>query len=234
MFDLEKWEMIWKHRQSFFDGTVSTVIMALAGLAIAMILGVIFGLMSTSGRKPLRVISRIYVEFIQNTPLMLQALFLFYSVAFSGIKGFTALFCGIIALGIYHGAYISEVVRAGIGSVPKGQSEAAYSQGFSGLQTMFLIVLPQTIKVILPPMVNQVVNLIKNTSCMFLAGGAVDLISRTNAFAVGEGTASAAGQGYILGGVIFFVICFPLSTLASRWENNLKNREKQTKKPVKD
>ncbi len=230
MFDIEKWEMVWKHRGSFFDGTVSTVIMALFGLMIAMILGVIFGLMSTSGKKPLRVISRIYVEFIQNTPLMLQALFLFYSVAFSGIKGFTALFCGIIALGIYHGAYISEVVRAGIGSVPKGQSEAAYSQGFSELQTMFLIVLPQTIKVILPPMVNQVVNLIKNTSCMFLAGGAVDLISRTNAFAVGEGTASAAGQGYIIGGVIFFVICFPLSTLASRWENNLKNREKQSQK----
>lgn len=74
-------------------------------------------------------------------------------------------------------------------------------------------------------MVNQVVNLIKNTSCMFLAGGAVDLISRTNAFAVGEGTASAAGQGYIIGGVIFFVICFPLSTLASRWENRLKTRD---------
>lgn len=230
MFDIEKWEMVWKHRQSFFDGTISTIVMALFGLMIAMILGVVFGLMSTSGRKPLRVISRIYVEFIQNTPLMLQALFLFYSVAFSGIKGFTALLCGIIALGIYHGAYISEVVRAGIGSVPKGQSEAAYSQGFSELQTMFLIVLPQTIKVILPPMVNQVVNLIKNTSCMFLAGGAVDLISRTNAFAVGEGTASAAGQGYIIGGVIFFVICFPLSTLASRWENNLKRREKQSKK----
>ena len=225
MFDSEKWEIVWTHRQSFIDGTISTVIMALAGLAIALILGVIFGLMSTSASKPPRIISRIYVEFIQNTPLMLQALFLFYSVAFSGVKGFTALMCGIIALGIYHGAYISEVVRAGITSVPKGQSEAAYSQGFSQLETMFLIVLPQTIKVILPPMVNQVVNLIKNTSCMFLAGGAVDLISRTNAFAVGEGTASAAGQGYIIGGVIFFVICFPLSTLASRWENRLKTRD---------
>lgn len=230
MFDLEKWEIVWKHRQSFLDGTISTVIMAAAGLAIALILGVIFGLMSTSESKPPRIISRIYVEFIQNTPLMLQALFLFYSVAFSGVQGFTALMCGIVALGIYHGAYISEVVRAGITSVPKGQSEAAYSQGFSQVQTMFLIVLPQTIKVILPPMVNQVVNLIKNTSCMFLAGGAVDLISRTNAFAVGEGTASAAGQGYIIGGIIFFVICFPLSTLASRWENRLKNRDVSSNK----
>lgn len=229
MFDFDRWQIIWTHKQSFIDGTVSTIVMALFGLAISLTLGVIFGLMATSGKKPLRVISRVYVEFIQNTPLMLQAMFLFYSVTFSGVKGFSALLCGIVALGIYHGAYISEVVRAGIGSVPKGQSEAAYSQGFSELQTMFLIVLPQTIKVILPPMVNQVVNLIKNTSCMFLAGGAVDLISRTNAFAVGEGTASAAGQGYILGGIIFFVICFPLSMLASKWESNLKNRDKAVK-----
>lgn len=229
MFDIEKWEIIWTHRQSFLDGTLSTIIMAFFGLAISMIIGVAFGLMSTSGKRTPGIISRVYVEFIQNTPLMLQAMFLFYAVTFSGVKGFSALLCGIIALGIYHGAYISEVVRAGIDSVPKGQSEAAYSQGFSQIRTMFLIVLPQTIKNILPPMVNQVVNLIKNTSCMFLAGGAVDLISRTNAFAVGEGTASVAGQGYILGGVIFFIICFPLSTLASGWENRLKRREKANK-----
>ena len=135
MFDPAKWNLIWTHRQAFIDGTVSTIVMAFFGLVIAMILGIIFGLMATSGRKPLEVISRIYVEFIQNTPVMLQALFLFYSVTFAGVKGFSALLCGIIALGIYHGAYISEVVRAGIYSVPKGQSEAAYSQGFSQLQT---------------------------------------------------------------------------------------------------
>lgn len=226
MFDSAKWSLIWVHRQAFIDGTVSTIIMAFFGLIIAMILGILFGLMATSGKKPLEVIARIYVEFIQNTPVMLQAMFLFYSVTFAGVKGFSALICGIIALGIYHGAYISEVVRAGICSVPKGQSEAAYSQGFNEIQTMFLIVLPQTLRIILPPMVNQVVNLIKNTSCMFLAGGAVDLISRTNAFAVGEGTASAAGQGYILGGVIFFIICFPLSTIASKWEKKLKEKDK--------
>ena len=84
MFNIEKWGIIWKHRQSFFDGTVSTVIMALAGLAIALILGVIFGLMSTSGRKPLRVISRIYVEFIQNTPLMFRRCSCFIRLRFRG------------------------------------------------------------------------------------------------------------------------------------------------------
>lgn len=228
VLDADKWNLIWTHREAFIGGTVSTLIMAAMGLLLALAVGIIFGLMATSGKKPLTVISRIYVELVQNTPLMLQALFLFYAVTFSGIKGFSALLCGIIALGIYHGAYISEVIRAGIEAVPKGQAEAAYSQGFTHTAAMMYIILPQTIKIILPPMVNQVVNLIKNTSCMFLAGGAVDLISRTNAFAVGEGTGSAAGQGYILGGIIFFVICFPLSTLASAWENKLKSRDVQT------
>lgn len=225
MFDAEKWGLVWTHRQTFIDGTVSTLIMALFGLVLAMAIGITVGLMATSHAKPLRAVARAYVELIQNTPVMLQALFLFYAVTFAGIKGFSALLCGIIALGIYHGAYISEVIRTGIQSVPKGQSEAAFSQGFGRIATMAYIVLPQTIKIILPPMVNQVVNLIKNTSCMFLAGGAVDLISRTNAFAVGEGTGSAAGQGYIIGGVIFFVICFPLSMLASHWEKKLKERD---------
>ena len=217
MFEADKWELVWTHRQTFIDGTISTLLMALFGLALAMVIGVVIGLMATSHTKPLRIIARVYVEIIQNTPVMLQALFLFYAVTFSGVKGFSALICGIIALGIYHGAYISEVIRTGIQSVPVGQSEAAYSQGFGQLATMWYI--------ILPPMVNQVVNLIKNTSCMFLAGGAVDLISRTNAFAVGEGTGSAAGQCYIIGGIIFFAICFPLSMLASRWEKKLKARD---------
>lgn len=225
MFDAEKWGLIWTHRQTFIDGTISTLIMALFGLILAMAIGIVVGLMATSQAKLPRAVSRVYVELIQNTPVMLQALFLFYAVTFAGVKEFSALLCGIIALGVYHGAYISEVIRTGIQSVSKGQSEAAYSQGFGQLATMAYIVLPQTIKIILPPMVNQVVNLIKNTSCMFLAGGAVDLISRTNAFAVGEGTGSAAGQGYIIGGVIFFVICFPLSMLASRWEKKLKARD---------
>lgn len=225
MFDAEKWGIVWTHRQTFIDGTVSTLTMAIFGLMLAMAIGIVVGLMATSQTKPLRAIARAYVEVIQNTPVMLQALFLFYAVTFAGVKGFSALLCGIIALGVYHGAYISEVIRTGIQSVSKGQSEAAYSQGFGQIATMAYIILPQTIKIILPPMVNQVVNLIKNTSCMFLAGGAVDLISRTNAFAVGEGTGSAAGQGYIVGGIIFFVICFPLSMLASRWEKKLKARD---------
>ena len=80
---------------------------------------------------------------------------------------------GIYAVGIYHGAYIAEVVRAGITSIPVGQSEAAASQGFTYTQTMRWIILPQTIKIILPPLINQMVNLIKNTSVIALIGGRI-------------------------------------------------------------
>ena len=153
---------------------------------------------------------------------------MFYAVTFSGFRSFAPLTAGMIALGLYHGAYFSEVIRAGIESVPKGQEEAAYSQGFTYLQTMRYIVVPQTVKIILPPMANQVVALIKNTSCMLLVGGAVDLISITNAYAVGASTSRYAAAAYVFSGLLFFAVCFPLSTLASSWEKRLKQRDMQS------
>ena len=115
-------------------------------------------------------------------------------------------------------------MRGGIGSIPRGQFEAAYSQGFTYLQTMTLIILPQTVKIILPPLVNQCVNLIKNTSVLaMIAGG--DLMYVANNWAT-SGNASY-GPAYLVSGILFFIVCFPLSTLASRWEQSLKNRDKR-------
>lgn len=227
MFRADAWAALFRDYRVFEKGLIATLQMALVGFLIAMVLGVILGLFSTSGKKPLVIVNRIYVEFFQNTPLMLQALFLFYAATFSGFRSFAPLTAGMIALGIYHGAYFSEVFRAGIQAVPRGQFEAAYAQGFTYLQAMWLIVLPQTIKIILPPMVNQVVALIKNTSCMLLVGGAVDLISATNAYAVGASTARNAAAAYVFSAILFFIICFPLSTLASFWERKIKLREQQ-------
>lgn len=145
--------------------------------------------MSTSGSKLLRIIARIYVEFVQNTPLLLQLCFLYYALAFAGVS-LGVIRTGIIALGVYTGAYMGEVVRAAIESVPKGQFEAAQAQGFNYLQRMGYIILPQSIPVMLPPMVNQVVNLFKNTSCLYIVGGA-DLISVTYSFVTGASTGGA-------------------------------------------
>ena len=132
-----------------------------------------------------------------------------------------------MALGVYHGAYMAEVFRAGIESIPKGQFEAAQSQGFSYVGQMTWIILPQSIKIILPPMVNQVVNLIKNTSCLYIIGGS-DLISLTYSFVTGASTGGAYGPAYLICGALFFLICFPLSRLAGRWEERLKLRDRRT------
>lgn len=225
IFSAKAWLKVWTFRETFLLGLWNTARTAFFAVLLSLVLGVIFGLIATSGKKPLKIISRIYVEFLQNTPLLLQVCFLYYALAFAG-HSMGIIMTGIVSLGIYHGAYVSEVVRAGIESIPKGQSEAAESQGFHYFGRMFYIILPQSIKIILPPMVNQVVNLIKNTSCLYIIGGA-DLISLTYSFVTGATTGGAYAPAYIVSGVLFFIICFPLSKIASVWEANLKKRDKR-------
>jgi putative glutamine transport system permease protein len=125
-------------------------------------------------------------------------------------------------VGIYHGAYVAEVFRAGINSVPKGQMEAARSQGFSYVQAMHHIILPQTITIVLPPLANQAVNLIKNTSVLALIAGG-DLMYQADSWA-SNGTLSY-GPAYITTGVLYFILCFPLVTWARRREARIKNRD---------
>ena len=225
IFSARGWDKIWTYRGTFLLGLWNTVETAFAALLLALLLGVVFGLMATSGNKALVRISRIYVELIQNTPLLLQMCFLYYALAFSG-HSLGIILTGILALGVYTGAYMAEVIRAGIESVPKGQFEAAQSQGFGYLGRMYYIILPQSFKVILPPMVNTIVNMIKNTSCLYIVGGA-DLLSLTYSFVTGENTGGSYAPAYIVCGTIFFLMCFPLSTLATMWEAALKKRERK-------
>ena len=113
-----------------------------------------FGVLSVSRIAPLRWVTRVYVEVVQNVPLLLQV-FVFYAIF--PLLGFSlaAFWIGVLAIGIYHGGYISEVVRSGIGSIHRGQFEAAKSQGFSYWQSMFVIILPQAIRIIMPPLAVQ-------------------------------------------------------------------------------
>lgn len=219
------WSKVWIYRRTFALGLLNTIQTSIFGILLALAIGIIFGLMATSDKKVLKAIARVYVEVIQNTPVLLQCCFLYYALAFSG-HSIGIIATGIISLGIYTGAYMAEVFRAGIEAVPRGQFEAATAQGFSYFQKMYYIILPQTLKIILPPMVNQVVNLIKNTSCLYIIGGA-DLISLTYSFVTGENTGGAYAPAYILSGALFFIICFPLSKFAGSWENYLKKKEQR-------
>ena len=223
LFSAYAWSKVWGFRMGFLTGLGNTLITSAAGILLALTLGLVFGLMETGRIKVLRAIARVYVEFIQNTPILLQMCFIYYALAFSG-NSIGIVPTGIVALGIYHGAYMAEVFHAGIGSIPRGQFEAAQSQGFTYMESMRYVILPQTIKIILPPMVNQIVNLFKNTSCLYIVGG-MDLISVTYSFVTGEKTGGAYTPAYLLCAALFFLMCYPLSKLATSWGMRLKKKE---------
>ena len=223
ILSLKCWEIFLADWPLFAQAFLVTVMVSVLALLLALALGVIFGIMSTSHFRLLRAIARAYVELLQNTPLVLQAYVFYLALPYVGIK-MGQISVGIAAVGIYHGAYIAEVVRAGIQSIPRGQSDAAASQGFTYVQTMRWVILPQTIKVILPPLVNQMVNLIKNTSVIALIGGA-DLMNRTNDWST-SGT-SIYGPPFLVCGILYFLLCFPLATWGRRYEERLKRRDSQ-------
>jgi putative glutamine transport system permease protein len=222
-FALWRWGRLFLASPEFLTGFGVTILVSILALLLALILGVVFGLFSTSGKKFLKNISRIYVEIFQNTPLVVQVFFVYNALPYVGIR-LDVFLIGMLCVGIYHGAYVSEVFRAGITSIPKGQIEAARSQGFSYVQAMRHIILPQTVTIVLPPRANQAVNLIKNTSVLALIAGG-DLMYRADSWA-SNGTLSY-GPAYLVTGLLYFLLCFPLVTWARRHEVKIKNRDTQ-------
>jgi putative glutamine transport system permease protein len=215
-----RWVFLWRDRSVFLEGFGVTILVSLAALLLALVLGVIFGLFSTSNKRSLHCIARVYVEFFQNTPLVVQVFFVYNALPYAGIV-LNVFTIGMLCVGIYHGAYVSEVIRAGIQSIARGQMDAARSQGFSYLQAMRWIILPQTVTIVLPPLANQAVNLIKNTSTLALIAGG-DLMYRADSWA--SNGALSYGPAYLVTAVLYFLLCFPLVSWARRHETLIKNR----------
>ena len=173
-FALERWAAFFANFGQFAKGFLYTLGISIGALIVALLLGLIFGAMSSTRNKVLRGISRVYVEIFQNTPLLVQFVVVFYGISIltDGNVMIPTSLTAILCVGVYTGAYISEIIRTGIEAVPKGQTEAALSQGFTYADTMRIIILPQAVRTILPPLTNQVVNLIKNTSTVAIISGA--------------------------------------------------------------
>ncbi len=229
LFDARRWQLTFAEIDSMWEGFGLTLKVVLAGLLLSIVLGTILGVFSTTRSRVLRGISRVYVEFFQNTPLPVQVFFMYMAgpkilqaILHTESPVRTSAFAlGVLGVGLYHAAYISEVIRTGIESVPRGQMEAALSQGFSRVQAYAYIILPQTFKVILPPMCNQALNLVKNTSVLALIAGG-DLMYNADNFVSTYGYL----QGYILACGMYFIICFPLALLVQWLEARSKKRPK--------
>lgn len=213
-----KWEALFHDQGIFWQAFFYTLFLAIGALIIAVVLGIVFGLMSTSENKHLKRIAGIYVQFFQNTPLLIQMFFVYFGLPLFGIV-LNVGTIGILCTGIYHGAYVSEVIRSGIASVPKGQSEAAISQGLTYTQRMKEIILPQAWRIFLPPFTNQVVSLIKNTSLVALVAGP-DIMFVANSW---SGYNLYYGPAFVFAGALYFILCFPLAKLAAYFEKKNKN-----------
>lgn len=205
----------------FLSGFAYTISVSFLALLFALILGIIGGMMASSKIKSLIALNRAYVELFQNTPLVIQIFFLYFALPPLGLS-LDVFSVGVLGVGAYHGAYISEVVRAGILSVPKGQFEAAASQGFNYVQQMRFVILPQTIKIILPPLTNQMVNLIKNTSVLLIIAGG-ELMYVADIYAADSGNYAPS---YLFTAFLYFIICYPLAKFAKSYEDRLKDQHK--------
>ena len=160
-------------------GLATTIEISLISIILAMGLGVALAVMRLSRVKILDVVSKVYIEFFRNTPLLLQIFFWYYASHSVMPRFFTEWFYaqkntelayGVIALAAYTGAFIAEEIRAGIQSIPKEQMEASRSQGLTFLQAMFLVILPQAFRIVIPPLINQSLNLMKNSSLVMAIG----------------------------------------------------------------
>ncbi|MDG2991168.1 ABC transporter permease subunit [Candidatus Synechococcus calcipolaris G9] len=177
---------------ALFVGFVNSLRVIGAGLVLATLLGLVAGIARLSSNWLLRQIALVYVELLRNMPLLLQLLFWYFGVFLSSTAAgqsflgfalnqqgmtlpggihlspeFSALWLG---LSVYTGTFIAEIIRGGIQSVPKGQSEAAQSLGLTPTQTLWLVILPQALRSIVPPLGNQYLNLAKNSSLAIAVG----------------------------------------------------------------
>jgi polar amino acid transport system permease protein len=158
------WSVVWQYREALLEGTLITVALAVTTMAVAIPAGILLALMRMSRFRPIALMSAGFVEFFRNLPLILVVYWAYYLMPILiGVK-LEAFTTGLVALSLNVSAYNAETFRAGIGSVRKGQTEAALALGMSRWQAMREIVLPQAARRVLPVLANTWVSLFKDTS----------------------------------------------------------------------
>ena len=226
------------------QGLIATVRISIYSSILALILGVILGVARCSANLAVRMLARTYLEVLRNIPPVVIIFIFFFFLSeqliaafnteswareiarqenngiweffFGDMRRFSALISGVIVLALFESAFVGEIVRAGIQSVDKGQREAARSIGMSHFQELRYIVLPQALRKVLPPMANQFISLIKDSSLVSLISvpeltfKTVELVASTRLIF----------EAWLVAAAFYFVICFGLSMLFRRMEQS--------------
>ncbi len=195
------------------DGAVVTIALTFASMALALVVGLLVAMGKLSRIAPVRWACYWYVEIIRGTPLLVQLFLIYFGLPQYGIE-LTAFVAGVIGLGLNYGAYLAEVFRGGIVAVPRGQREAGESLGMSERQIMRRIVLPQAFKLVIPPVGNYFISLIKD-SALASTITVMEMMRQAN---LEVAQTFRSFDIYLMVALMYFLISFPISRLLQRLE----------------
>ncbi|HEX9786436.1 MAG TPA: amino acid ABC transporter permease [Candidatus Binatia bacterium] len=218
------WSVLWSGQTGgwLLQGLLTTLEISALGWLLAVVTGIVSGALRTVPIAPLRWLAAAYVEFFRNVPLLVWMFFWYFGISpllpqvlrdwlFEHGAEFWA---GVCALGFYHGARFSEVIRAGIRSIPKTQWEAAVSTGLTMPQTYRLIIIPVALRLIVPPATNETLNLLKNSS-VALTIGVAELTFQTRQI---ETYTAKAFEALAAGTLIYLALCLAIAAIMARVE----------------
>jgi His/Glu/Gln/Arg/opine family amino acid ABC transporter permease subunit len=212
-------ELIKENYMTLISAMGKTLELTLLSLIFATFIGLFFGILNVSKKKSFNTIANIYIDIIRGVPLIVLAFFVYFGVpTVTGIK-LSALTAGIISLSLNAGAYMAEIVRAGIQSIDKGQMEAARSLGLPYGIAMRRVVLPQAIRIMIPSIINQFIITLKDTSILSVIGfpeltqaGKIIIANNYKAF-----------QMWAIVGVMYLIVITILSKVARKLERRISH-----------
>jgi His/Glu/Gln/Arg/opine family amino acid ABC transporter permease subunit len=218
------WSVLWSGQSGtwLLQGLLTTLQISALAWVLALVLGIVSGALRTVPVMPLRALGTFYVEFFRNVPLLVWMFFWYFGVppllprgARDWIFNHGAEFwAGMFALGVYHGARFSEVIRSGIQSIPKTQIEAAMAIGLTTGQAYRLVILPIALRLIVPPLTNETLNLLKNSS-VALTISVAELTFQTRQI---ETYTAKAIEALTAGTLIYLALCVSIATIMARVE----------------
>lgn len=206
------WSVVTQNLGIFLEGAALTLQISALALLISIPIGVIVGLLRVSTNKVLYLIAALYVEFMRGVPLLVLLIWIYFVMG--QFLNLGAYWSAVLGLAIFSGAFIAEIVRSGIQSVPRGQMEAARSSGMSYMQAMMLVILPQAVRTVLPPMASQFIILIKDSSL-------VSTISVVDLTLVGKNLVATTFRSlevWTFIALLYFVMTFTLSQIIRYFE----------------
>jgi len=203
------------------EGLTATFTVTLASICVALVLGLLAGLGRIARTTVINRIATIYVEVVRGIPLLVQLFYIYY--ALGPLLHLNGLVSAIAALSICYGAYLAEIFRAGIQSIPKGQMEAALALGLSRTQALWRIILPQTIRVILPPIGNEFIALLKDSSLVSILAVS-DLLRRGREYA---STTFDYLEAYTVVALIYLIMTLFFSRLVGLMEERMRTHGRQ-------